>query len=300
MSDVFLYNAEIARGLDFEFIQVIDEKQQSSDCMVVLVSIGGDPDAAYKIGRYIQDRYESFKVLLPGLCKSSGTLLAIAASELVFTPYGELGPLDIQMAKEDKLGALQSGLNISEAFKALEDRATDAYHQLVGEILSASNGVVSIRTALHAATEMISALYGPIFKQIDPEEVGSRSRAMRIGEEYTERLNSKWNNLKSRRSIDVLARAYPSHEFVIDHLEAGSLFKRVRLADEEEMRLVESLGPLARFPQKDQPHIQHIDKDEQSSTGANTHDATNTDKSGGETQSRPKPKSDGRDTASPG
>lgn len=298
MSDVFLYNAEIARGLDLQFIEIIHQEKQSSDCTVVLVSNGGDPDAAYKIGRYIQDRYESFEVLLPGICKSAGTLLAISAKALVFTPYGELGPLDIQLVKEDKLGALQSGLNISEAFTAIEDRAKDTYHKLVGEILTASNGVVSIRTALHAATEMISALYGPIFKQIDPEEVGSRSRAMRIAEEYTERLNSKWQNLRSRQSIDILARAYPRHEFVIDHVEAASLFKRVRIASDEEMRIVEGLGPLARFPDSE-PHIRYIDEDEKSSTGAKDHDPASTGKSRRETRARRKPKADGQDIAAP-
>ena len=123
-------------------------------------------------------------------------MLAISASDLIFAPYGELGPLDVQMEKEDKIGSAESGLNISEAFKAIEDRARDTYHNLIREIVSASHGVVSFHTASHAASEVIASLYSPIFARIDPEEVGSRSRAMRIGEDYTERLNVKWENLK--------------------------------------------------------------------------------------------------------
>ena len=257
MTDMFLYSGRISRGRDLEFIEKIASNKKSDKCTLILVTEGGDPDAAYKIGRYIQSSYDSFSVLVSGLCKSAGTLLAISAKELAFTSYGELGPLDVQMVKEDKILAMESGLNISEAFTALEDRAKDTYHKLIAEILTASGGAASIHTASHASSEMVSSLYGPIFARIDPEEVGSRSRAMRIGEDYTGRLNSKWKNLKEN-SISVLSRAYPSHSFVIDFMEASALFERVRMADASEMELVASLGHTARHPAKtlDIRHVQ--------------------------------------------
>lgn len=105
---------------------------------------------------------------------------------------------------------------------------------------------------------MVASIYGPIFSQIDPEEVGSRSRAMRIGEDYAKRLNQKWNNLKSPESVRILSSRYPSHGFVIDYTEACELFKNVRKADENEMVLVEDLGLTARFPAR-QPEIRQID-----------------------------------------
>lgn len=200
------------------------------------------------------------------LCKSAGTLLAIGASEVAFAPFGELGPLDVQVTKQDDIGKLESGLNISEAFNAIEGRAKDTYHQLIAEIFQASGGVVSTQTALHAASEMVGAMYGPIFRQIDPEEVGSRSRAMRIGEDYAKRLNEKWSNLKSPESVRILSSFYPSHGFVIDYTEACELFKNVRKANESERNLVEHLGLTARFPAR-QPEIRHIDKNEFSQEG---------------------------------
>ncbi|MCF6199816.1 MAG: hypothetical protein L3J67_10565 [Hyphomicrobiaceae bacterium] len=184
MSDWFIYNGAIERGRDLEFINLVCEKHASENCVLLLVTSGGDPDAAYKMGRYLQSKYETFSVLIPGFCKSAGTLLAIGANELIFTPYGELGPLDIQMAKSDQIAGMESGLNISEAFRALEERARQTYHRLTIEIINSSDGIVSFQTASHAAIEILSSLYGPIFSSIDPEEVGSRSRAMRIGEDY--------------------------------------------------------------------------------------------------------------------
>ena len=274
---------------------MVAEKQASDNCKLLLVTDGGDPGAAYKIGKYIQRRYESFSILISGFCKSAGTLLSIAAYELIFTPYGELGPLDVQMQKEDKIGSSESGLNISEAFKAIEDRARDTYHNLIGEILSASHGVVSFHTASHAAAEMVASLYSPIFARIDPEEVGSRSRAMRIGEDYTNRLNIKWENLKTDR-VEVLSRHYSSHEFVIDFDEATALFERVNMANDDEIKLVESLGVLARHPGK-KLKIKYLGAIEESETGEKK-DAKGSE---GEvaSESGQQPKSNGGDSTAP-
>ncbi|XAZ21658.1 hypothetical protein LVY75_22840 [Sinorhizobium sp. B11] len=247
--DVFLYNGEISRRADLRFINMVAETKKSDECMVVMVTGGGDPDAAYKMARYLQHRYDRFSVLISGLCKSAGTLFAIGAHDVIFAPYGELGPLDIQLTKTDQLAGMESGLNISEAFSALETRARDTFISSTLEIISSSGGVVSFQTASHAATEIVGALYGPVFARIDPEEVGSRSRAMRIGEDYGKRLNLKWNNMRPD-ALDLLSQTYSSHAFVIDSLEAQSLFNRVRMAEDAEMNLVKELGDLARHPQR--------------------------------------------------
>jgi hypothetical protein len=203
-------------------------------------------DAAYKIGKYIQSKYANFTCFIPGLCKSAGTLLAIAANELVFAPYGELGPLDVQLTKTDDLFGQESGLNISEAFRTVEDRAKSTFHGLIGEIIQSSGGVVSFQTASHCASEIVASLYGPIFGRIDPEEVGSRARAMRLGEDYGVRLNQKHANLKGP-ALQQLSQSYSSHGFVIDAEESCALFHRVRMAEPTEQSLVQSLDSKARF-----------------------------------------------------
>ncbi len=245
--DVFLYSGGIERSEDLRFIEFIAENQSSSELTLILVTPGGNPDAAYKIARYIQSVYADFRCFVPGLCKSAGTLLAIGANELIFSPYGELGPLDVQLTKTDDLIGQESGLNISEAFRTVENRAKHTFHAVIGEIISSSGGVVSFQTASHCASEIVASLYGPIFGRIDPEEVGSRARAMRLGEDYGVRLNQKFENLRDS-ALTRLSQSYSSHGFVIDANEACALFHRVRLATEIEKRLVQELGPKARFP----------------------------------------------------
>ena len=246
MSDFFLYNGGLERAQDLRFIEFIAENKQSESLILLLVTPGGNPDAAYKIGRYIHSVYSDFKCFVPGLCKSAGTLLAIAANELIFSPYGELGPLDVQLSKTDDLFGQESGLNISEAFRTVEDRAKRTFHALIGEIIQSSGGVVSFQTASHCASEIVASLYGPIFGRIDPEEVGSRARAMRLGEDYGVRLNQKFTNLREG-ALAQLSQSYSSHGFVIDMEEACALFERVRVATPFEKSLVQALGAKARF-----------------------------------------------------
>ncbi len=250
MQDTFIYNGAIERERDLEFIEMVAAKRTGTTVNLVLVTGGGNPDAAFKISRYLQSKYERFTVTVSGLCKSAGTLLALGAHEIVFAPYGELGPLDVQMLKVDNIAGMESGLNISEAFQSLELRARNTFSRMVGEILANSGGIISFQTASHVAVETISALYGPIFSRIDPEEVGSRSRAMRIGQDYGKRLAAISQNLKENALLQI-AQTYSSHGFVIDLLEAQSLFQNVREANEQEIAAIVALGPVARIPSND-------------------------------------------------
>lgn len=245
--DVFLYSGQMRRLHDLKFIEFVNSHKRHENVVLVLSSLGGDPDAAYKIGRYLQKRYDNIQILVAGLCKSAGTLLAIAGNEIIFSPYGELGPLDIQLTKTDQIAGMESGLSIKQAFETLHVGAKQTFHDLVQEIISIYGGVISFQTASHSASEIVSSLYGPIFARIDPEEVGSRTRAMQIAADYGRRLNLKFNNLKPE-ALDVLAQTYPSHSFVIDLEEAENILNRVRAATEAEKKLVRKIGLKARFP----------------------------------------------------
>lgn len=247
--DYFLYNGPIYRGAVLPFMEEIS-KSKSSDCFtLILTTNGGDPDAAFKMARHIQSLYSSFTVCLAGMCKSAGTLLATGSSELAFSPYGELGPLDIQLSKRDDIVGQESGLNITEAFFSLSESAVGTYSDIVSEILRMSNGGLSFQTASHSAAEIVTGLFSSVYKQIEPDEVGSRARAMRIGQEYARRLNEKYRNVLPSEEIR-LCQFYPSHSFVIDMTEAKNLFKNVRQVNEMESKIVEVIGEMARHQQQ--------------------------------------------------
>ena len=246
--DVFVYNGPMLGGLDLTVIETIHASKHRDECLLLLTTNGGDPDPAYKIARYIQDKYKKFSILVSGKCKSAGTLLAVGAHELVFTPYGELGPLDIQLSKVDRFDGLLSGLTISDSLNTLEDRALERFFKIVRDYMQANNGLLSFASASKAASDFVTQLYAPVFSRIDPEEIGARARSMRIATDYGRRLSSRSQNLKAN-TLKLLSETYSSHSFVIDHLEAATLFTRVRDASAQEMGVVESLERFARFEQ---------------------------------------------------
>ncbi|HEX4860168.1 MAG TPA: hypothetical protein VFV07_02960, partial [Rhizomicrobium sp.] len=185
-------------------------------------------------------------VLVSGRCKSAGTLLALGAHELIFTPYGELGPLDIQLSKVDRFDQMQSGLTITDSLNTLELRALDRFYKMVTEYISANNGLLSFASASKAASDFVTQLYAPVFSRIDPEEVGAKARSMRIATDYGRRLAVKSQNLRPN-TLKALSETYSSHSFVIDQQEASTLFLRVRSASEAERKVVAALDRYARF-----------------------------------------------------
>lgn len=181
--DFILYNGPIARSAVLDFMERVKASINRPAVTLLLVTNGGDPDAAFKMARYLQNSYAQVTVLVSGACKSAGTLLALGAHEVAFTPYGELGPLDIQMAKIDRFGQSQSGLVITDAINTLEQRAIEVVYNVSSTLMQANQGMISFPAATHVAVETMKAIYGPVLSRIDPEEIGTRSRAMRIAQD---------------------------------------------------------------------------------------------------------------------
>ena len=244
--DVYIYNGPIIRHAVLNFMETVEANVQRPDATLLLVTNGGDPDAGFKIARYLQHKYKHVAVLVSGVCKSAGTLVALGAHELIFMPYGELGPLDIQMSKVDRFGQSQSGLVITDAINTLEGRAIDVVFSITSELMEANQGMISYQTATQVAVEAMKNIYGPVLARIDPEEIGTRSRAMRIAQDYGTRLIAASNNADNN-TLRILAETYSSHSFVIDHIEAKTLFKNTRMASDAEAEVVRLLGTFARM-----------------------------------------------------
>lgn len=114
-ADVYLYSGGIDRAGARQFVREVcgASSLKRSGCLLILGTRGGDADAAYKIARIIKHHYSKFTLLIPGLCKSAGSLIAIGADDLVIADDGELGPLDVQLGKRDELFEYSSGLDIN-------------------------------------------------------------------------------------------------------------------------------------------------------------------------------------------
>lgn len=251
--DVAIYNGELTSPDTDDFVRECRERpNRRKDVLLILVTPGGSADAAYRLGRCLQDVYEdgTVTVWVTGWCKSAGTLLAIAAHNLIVSDAGELGPLDVQLSKSDEFFEWNSGLVIDSALNSLEARAMSMFEGYFVRIMAKSQGRVTFRTATTIASNMVVNLLAPIYTQIDPIKIGENAREMKVASDYGVRLNRKAQNLRSRQSLSTLVQSYCSHGFVIDRQEASRLFQRACGPDEELRVLGATLGRVGLVPEE--------------------------------------------------
>jgi hypothetical protein len=241
----------------------------------VVVTEGGDADAAYRIARSFQDHYDKFTCIVSGFCKSAGTLILTGAQELVMTDFGELGPLDVQMAKKDELGERESGLLITSAMEALRRSAFRSFEHFFLTTQRKSRFIITFKTAAEYATKLTTGLFAPIYAQIDPRLIAESSRAQAIGLQYSTRLALVGRNI-DEDGLDRLISQYPTHGFVIDRTEAQTLFKKVRKPTEAEERLIRRLGILAIDPQPEAGMIREFLSGDESHDNKDANSGKNT------------------------
>lgn len=226
--DIYVYAGDIHRDGYLAITNEIKKRKSEhglkKDVIFCVATYGGDPNAGYRIGRALQHNYEKITLLVSGPCKSAGTLIAIAADKLVIGDMGELGPLDIQLKKNDEIGEMSSGLAIMTALDVLKERSIAAFNSHLVKIRYENQ--ISTKMSADIATRLTEALIAPMAAQIDPIRLGEHQRAMTIAITYGQRLTDKSRSLKEG-ALGKLIASYPSHGFVIDRKEARELFKCV-------------------------------------------------------------------------
>lgn len=248
-ADVLLINARMERGLDDNLISLLLKRKLRKNVLLILVTPGGNPDVAYRISRFLQDYYEKFIAFISGYCKSAGTLCVLGATEIVMSDLGELGPLDVQLYKKDEIGELSSGLVAAEILDVLQTKAFEMFEDYLLQIEEHSEGQITFKTASEIASRITVGLLEPLYKQIDPIQVGEIARSMQIATSYGERLLVRGKNF-TKETMKTLCETYPSHGFVIDRPEVQTLFKNVRVPSVEEDELRWALKGLGYLPNR--------------------------------------------------
>lgn len=221
-TDVVLYNGPID---DRGFWNLIRNTSPQIDRKVVLILVtsGGDPNAAFNIGRFLNS-YGAFEIAVPSECKSAGTLVAIAAEKIYMSIIGELGPLDVQLMKRDELFQQQSGLVYKKGIETITTEAFRVYRSYLTGIKDHSKNTVSFALASKVAHELTSALFTPITSQIDPIVAGEFQRDLEVAQAYGKRLDERYGHNLKEDGLARLIHEYPSHDFVLEnHAHAVAL-----------------------------------------------------------------------------
>ncbi|WP_394822365.1 SDH family Clp fold serine proteinase [Pendulispora albinea] len=185
-ADILVYAGKLSREHDDEVIDLVLQRRRRENVVFFVTTYGGDPDAAYRIARTLRRAYKRVIAVVAGFCKSAGTLLVLGADELVMFDHAELGPLDVQLWKEDSLGERSSGLTPTQAFLSLDAQVHQALQSTF--LMLRLDLRLSTKTAGELATRTVAGLYGGIYAQFDPLRLGEIQRAQAVALHYGRRL----------------------------------------------------------------------------------------------------------------
>ena len=227
--DLLLFSGPIEDSSSDRMIDLVCSEPRSNKAVsLFLTTGGGDPHAAYRMVRCLQGTYADIRLLIAGRCKSAGTLVVVGANSLAFGRWGELGPLDTQLSKPDELFFFHSGLDVLQALAMVTESGWDSFTSYVVELVGAG---LSTRIAAQIAGDLAGGFMEPIAAQVDPMRLAEATRAIKVATAYGERIVR--GNLRAG-TLQTLVNGYPAHPFVIDKVEAETLFYTVAYFDETE------------------------------------------------------------------
>jgi hypothetical protein len=242
--DLLVFSGAINSENGDTFIsQLLAHKTRRTKAVLFLCTYGGDPHAAYRMARVLRRCYpEDVRILIGSHCKSAGTMIALCADSLGFSDFGELGPLDTQLSRPDEVLQRASGLEVFSTLQYLTDHAFACFEQNMLTIIQKSGQTVSTRLASEIASRLATGLLKPITAQLDPYRIGIAQRGLEVTKVYGRQIANP-KNLKSSADsvVEHLVNDYPTHAFVIDREEAGSLFQNVDGFSDSEQALFEQL-----------------------------------------------------------
>lgn len=303
-SDLLIFNYEVLSPVDFSFMVTVSNRSRRKNVVLFLITEGGSADSAFRMMRALQSNYERITIVVPGWCKSAGTLMCVGAHELQMQGLGEMGPLDVQIVKADEMDEQKSGLAAEAAFEKLQQESFKFFMGFVRD-LGASEYRVTLRTAFDIATKMTVGVVTPIFDKLEPVTIGEDYRSNKLAMAYAERLDAHSKNLKRGRDFDaleVLLSNYQSHGFAIDCKEAKDLFKNVNPISPDFIEVLKFLGTDSYAPrsrrQEQTPRMEFLnDAPEQPTKGSS---AANTGAVAGKrVRSKPVGSRDGQLPANP-
>jgi Serine dehydrogenase proteinase len=80
------------------------KKVKSKKILFLINSPGGDPLASEKIIKLLSEYSDSeYWALVPGTAKSAATMICFGAKKIILSPISELGPIDLQIVRNNKL-----------------------------------------------------------------------------------------------------------------------------------------------------------------------------------------------------
>jgi len=219
---------------------------EQPECINIIVdSAGGDIAAAYKLIHLFRGLCRQLKVYVLRQAKSAATFLCLGADEIVMCENAELGPLDVQIEKRGHPDEYESALDQFATLDAVRKYCLETFDLAVQMVIGRTG--MDIPWCVTEALKFVAAITGPIYTNVNIQDLGRYRRSLNIAKWYGERVLKEYA-LYSDQAIGVileeLVEGYPDHEFAIDVHEAKRLGLNAREANEEETEILISVLPI--------------------------------------------------------
>lgn len=159
--DVLVFAADLGKGnapISIGYADLIPITDQLDNLHgkkidLILETPGGAGEVAEDIIRLLRGRYDELAVIVPGYAKSAGTIMAMAADEILMGPASALGPIDAQLSWQGKI------------FSA--DALLEGFERIKAEVL---------------ATGTLNKAYIPILQGISPGELQTAENTLKFAQ----------------------------------------------------------------------------------------------------------------------
>lgn len=193
---------------------------------VILDSTGGPLDSAYRTILFLSRYAATLNVYVPRKAKSASTLIAVGASRIFLSPFGELGPLDTQIRDPRNPTDYISALDCYQSVDYVREFGFSTLSQALKQLAAVTQGKLLLTDSLDAAAQFAIGSITPMLSQTRSLDFGAWGRSLKMGERYAQILLSRATEIdagKAERIASKLVYGYTHHRFPIDITEARDL-----------------------------------------------------------------------------
>jgi hypothetical protein len=193
---------------------------------VILDSTGGPLDSAFRTVLFLSRYAGKINVYVPRRAKSASTLIAVGASKIFMSPFGELGPLDTQIRDPRNPTDYISALDCYQSVDYVREFGFSTLSQALKQFATLTQGKLLLSDSLNAATQFAIGSISPMLSQTSPLDFGGWGRSLKMGEMYAHILLSRAGQIeqgKAERIASRLVYGYTHHLFPIDINEATEM-----------------------------------------------------------------------------
>lgn len=199
---------------------------------VLLHSLGGEPEPAYRIAQVTRNFAKKVDFLVPEYAWSAATLIALSGDAIRLGSTATLGPIDVTVGSPENEIELAS----IEYYKRF---VVDCLRSVVHEL-----GQHSAQFETDLETELLRELVS----QVTAISIGELYRMSEITLHYANRLMMDYmfgGNPKATilvpKIAEALVKGFPAHDFVLDYHMSSELGLRVDEMSEKESDLSKTL-----------------------------------------------------------